>query len=51
MNGALLHNGNLYASIPTAHSTTLKEKYEDIEMILEKICYEQHKWDICVDLE
>ena len=47
----LLHNGNLYASIPIAHSTTLKEKYEEIKMVLEKICYEQHKWVICVDLK
>ena len=47
----LLHNGNLHASIPNAHSTTLKENYEEITMVLEKICYEQHKWAICVDLK
>ena len=47
----LLHNGNLYGSIPIAHSTTLKEKYEEIKFVLEKICYEDHKWVICVDLK
>ncbi len=33
----LLHNGNLYGSVPLAHSTTLKEKYEEIKLVLEKI--------------
>ena len=47
----LLHNGNQFASVPIAHSTTLKEKYETVKYVLEKIGYDQHKWFICVDLE
>ncbi|QQP52525.1 Uncharacterized protein FKW44_004703, partial [Caligus rogercresseyi] len=47
----LLHNGNQFASIPLAHSTTLKEKYEVVKYVLDKIQYEQHKWIICVDLK
>ncbi|QQP48982.1 Uncharacterized protein FKW44_009477 [Caligus rogercresseyi] len=47
----LLHNGNQFASIPLAHSTTLKEKYEAVKYVLDKIQYEQHKWIICVDLK
>lgn len=47
----LLHNGNLFASIPLAHSTTLKEKYEAVKYVLDKIQYEQHQWIICVDLK
>ena len=47
----LLHNGNLYASIPLAHSTTLKEKYEEVRFVLEKIKYSEHQWVICVDLK
>ena len=47
----LLHNGNKYASVPIAHSTTLKEKYEAIKYVLEKISYDQHGWLICVDLK
>jgi hypothetical protein len=39
----LLHNGNRYASIPIAHSTTLKEEYESIKMILQKLSYHQHQ--------
>ena len=42
----LLHNGNQFASVPLAHSTSLKEKY-----VLEKISYWQHEWHICVDLK
>lgn len=47
----LLHNGNQFASIPLAHSTTLKENYEAVKYVLEKIGYGQHKWFICVDLK
>ncbi len=32
----LLHNGNLYGSVPLAHSTTLKEKYDEIKFVLKK---------------
>lgn len=47
----LLHNGNQFASIPLAHSTTLVEKYEAVKYVLDKIQYEQHQWIICVDFK
>jgi len=47
----LLYNGTTYASIPLAHSTTLKEEYENIKMILQKLSYHEHGWSICVDLK
>lgn len=47
----VLHNGNQFASVPLAYSTTLKEKYEVVKYLLEKICYDQHEWLICVDLK
>lgn len=47
----LLHNGNDYSPIPLAHSTTMKEQYENIKVILEKIRYDEHRWYICVDLK
>ncbi|ESN97976.1 hypothetical protein HELRODRAFT_177647 [Helobdella robusta] len=47
----LLHNGNQFASVPLAHSTKLKEKYEAVKYMLEMIRYDQHKWVICVDLK
>ena len=47
----LLHNGNKYASIPIGHSTLLKEKYNNIKQVLEKLNYCDHQWLICVDLK
>ena len=46
----LLHNSK-FASVPIAHSTTLKEKYEAVKYVLEKIGYDQHEWFISVDLK
>ena len=47
----LLHNGNKYGSVPLAHSTTMKEKYEEIRLVLEKINCKDHNWKICVDFK
>nr|XP_047125236.1 uncharacterized protein LOC124807409 [Hydra vulgaris] len=47
----LLHNSNSYASIPILHSTKLKEEYENIRMMLQKLRYNEHQWSICVDLK
>ena len=33
----LLHNGNKHASIPIGHSTTLKEQYKSIKIVLHKL--------------
>ena len=44
LKAVLLHNGNKYASIPIAHSTKLKESYENMKYVLEKINYADHKW-------
>ena len=38
-------------SIPIAHSTKLKEKYETIRFVMEKINYKEHKWLLCVHLK
>ena len=35
----LLHNGNRFAPIPIAHSTKLKETYENLKIVLNKIKY------------
>lgn len=47
----LLHNGNKFGSIPIAHSTKLKEEYNNIALVIEKILYKDHGWVICVDLK
>ena len=38
----LLQNGNEYAAVPLAHSTTLKESHENINLLLDKIKYYEH---------
>lgn len=47
----LVHNGNKLASIPIGHSTKLKEEYQNIKLVLEKISFVQHQWSVCVDLK
>jgi len=34
-----------------SHSATLKESYSTVEMVLQKLCFNEHKWLICVDLK
>lgn len=49
--GVLLHNTNVYAPVPIAHSTIMQEKYESMQVLLEKIDYKSHEWQICGDLK
>ena len=44
----------MYPSLGTpalGHSTTLKEKHDEIKFVLEKTSYKQHQWILCVDLK
>lgn len=47
----LLHIGNIFGPIPVAHSTKLKETYENLQIVLDKIKYSEHQWRICGDLK
>lgn len=47
----LLNNGNFYAPIPIGYSSSLKENYETLELIIEKIEYKKHNWAVCGDLK
>lgn len=47
----LLHNGNLEPTVPIAYSTSMKEKYEVMDFLLQKIQYSRYKWQICADLK
>ncbi|XP_030765451.1 uncharacterized protein LOC115889553 [Sitophilus oryzae] len=51
LKAVLLHNGNLKPSIPVAHSVTMKETYENMRMLLDRINYNRYKWQICGDLK
>ena len=42
---------HLYGSVPPGHSTTLREKYDEIKFGREKISYKQHQWILYVDLK
>jgi len=46
LKGVLLHNGNKYASVPVAHSTQLKETYENVELLFNKVNYKDHQWTV-----
>lgn len=51
LKAVLLHNGNTYASVPVGHSVHLKETYDNFASLLDRICYNEHKWLICGDLK
>ena len=50
MKCVLLHNGNKLAVIPIERSIQMKETYENIKTILDRIKYVEHEWIICRDL-
>ena len=43
----LLHNSNIYPSIPLAYSLQMKEDYVNVKQLLMKINYAQFKCYIC----
>lgn len=47
----LLHNGNVFGSVPIGHSVCLREEYEDIKRVIDLLQYHMHQWIICVDLK
>lgn len=51
LKAVLLHNGNKWPSLPVAYATNMKETYEDLKFILEKIDYSKYNWKICCDLK
>ena len=51
LKAVLLHNKNVYSSIPVAHSVNMKEEYFNIEFLLQKLKYNEHLWQICGDLK
>ena len=51
LKAVLLHNGNVYPSIPIAHSVGIKEERESVKLLLELIRYNNHNWDVCGDFK
>lgn len=51
LKAVLLHNGNIHPSIPIAYSTSMKESYESMRVILDHLQYQKYEWPICGDLK
>ena len=47
----LVHIGNILLPVPIDYSTTMKETYHNLQFMLEKIRYSEHKWLVCTDLK
>jgi hypothetical protein len=47
----LLHKGNKCTSIPLAHAVHMKETYENLQVLLQTIRSEEHRWNICAVLK
>lgn len=51
LKAVLADNENKLASVPVALSSSLKESYENLQMVLGKIKYNEHNWYVCCDLK
>lgn len=51
LKAVLLHNGNKYPSIPVCYAPNIKESYETVKLLLEKINYNHYKWSTCGDFK
>ncbi|XP_076056096.1 uncharacterized protein LOC143034074 [Oratosquilla oratoria] len=51
LKAVLLFNGKQVASLPIAHSVTLKETYATMSLLLNNIQYQDHNWLLCGDLK
>jgi hypothetical protein len=51
LKAVLLHNGNKHSSIPIAYAVHMKETYENMKNLLDKINYNKYCWNVCGDLK
>ena len=51
LKNVLLHNSNNYALIPVGYSVIMKESYENLVVLLDRINYKNHNWMICGDMK
>ena len=51
LKAVLLYIGNTVSSLPIGHSVTMQENYDNMQTLLLKIKYDEHKWLICGDLK
>ena len=46
----LLHNRKKVPSVPVAHAVHTKEMYENLQVWLQEMYYEENQWKICAEL-
>ena len=51
LKAVLMNKGNKLASVPIGHAVHMKESYESMQLLLKKINYEEHQWQLCGDLK
>ena len=51
LKAVLLHNGNIYPSLPVAHSVILKERYDNVKKLLDLIKYGNYGWEVIGDFK
>jgi len=47
----LLHNGNKFPPVPLTHTVHMKETYENLQVLLQKIRFEEHRWNLFADIK
>ena len=51
LKAVLLHNGNIYLSLPMAHSVHLKDDYTSVKMLLGALKYDDYGWEVIGDFK
>jgi len=51
LKAVLLHNSNKFPSVPVAYTTELKESYDSMKLIFDKLKYSEYQWLLCGDLK
>ena len=47
LKAVLLHNGKKFPSVPLVHLVHMEERYEDNQVLLQRIRYEEYRWNMC----
>ena len=51
LKAVLLRNGKKFPSVPLAHAINMKEAFENLKLLLEKIHCEKYNGNICVSFK